>query len=392
MTTTLSRPTARTLVMMHVESNVGFAITPLETLFAKIALELNAGDPTGVHFSYTHLNNGRPANLPGEIRVIAHDQSIHSGPEIDRLCQYVRENRIEFLLSFDQQPIASSYRALRRAGVKCIVSYWGAEISSRNPAWKRMLKMAQILVNRSRLDGLIFESQAMADLARYGRGVPESLIDVVPLGIDLDRFSAERSDYVYEQFPIARDKKVVVYAGHMEERKGVKTLIEAAALLLKARNRQDVAFLLFGDRPGEKERFYPLYQPQGLDKDILFAGYRSDLHRCFSSCHIGVIPSSGWDSFPRTSIELAASGLPLVVSRLGGLPEAIRDGETGFLFPPGDAGALADRLSLLLDDPQQAATMGRRGRVRCEENFSTSIQEQRLREAILRRLHTTGLV
>ena len=98
----------------------------------------------------------------------------------------------------------------------------------------------------------------------------------------------------------------------------------------------------------------------------------------------GVIPSTGWDSFPRTSVEMAASGLPVVASRLDGLPEAVLDKQTGLLFEPGNAAALANALEVLVDNPEIAARYGRQGRKRCEAELNLEVQRTRLL-AVLRR-------
>jgi glycosyltransferase involved in cell wall biosynthesis len=85
---------------------------------------------------------------------------------------------------------------------------------------------------------------------------------------------------------------------------------------------------------------------------------------------------------------MAACGLPVVASRLQGLVEAVLDGETGLLFEPGDARQLADRLEMLLDHPDRAAELGRRGRVRCEQELNLDVQRNLLLAALRRRLRS----
>ena len=380
-----------TLVVMSFESNIGYAIAPLERMFYRLGLQLGGDDPTSVHFAYRGMSKGPPETLPQGAQAFSYDHLDSSSANIRWLADYVRTHRIELVVFFDRQPVGPIFRALRDAGVRTILSYWGAEISGRNSGWKLALKRLEVGLSRSKLDGLIFESRAMADLAEFGRGVPRHMIDVVPLGVDITRFDAARTDYVYDALSLPRDRQIIVYAGHMESRKGVRTLIEAAINLLTVRGRTDVQFLLFGNKADESAPFEAMYAGLDIAQHIRFAGYRSDLARCFPGCFVGVIPSSGWDSFPRTSIELAACGLPLVVSRLGGLPECIVDGETGFLFTPGDSRQLADRLEQLLDDNALAARMGAAGRHRCEQEFTLAVQEARMRAVIARRLGTAGI-
>jgi len=375
------------LFVFHCRANTGYAIAALETLFYEAGLELAGGDPTKVHFSYSSLEKGLPTNLPPELRnIIQFDFNAKYAAAIERVAAYARDNEIRFALFFDIQPIHPVFRPLRSAGVRTILSYWGAPISSYMPAWKLNLKRLQLALSRSKADGLIFESQAMADLAIYGRGVPRSMIDVVPLGVDTELYKPERSDYVYEALGLPRDRRVVVYAGHMEKRKGVRTLIEAAMELLLRRRRSDVCFLLFGNKGDESREFERMYEGSGIEGLIKFGGYRSDLPKIYPGCFCGVIPSTGWDSYPCSPVEMAACGLPVVASRLQGLCEVVQAGKTGLLYPPGNSQALADCLENLLDHPELAEKYGQQGRRRCETELSLEAHRQGLMRALRRHL------
>lgn len=375
------------LFLFHTSSNVGYAIQPLESLFYKTALEFAGGNPRLVHFGYRSFERGRPSTLPEDfVNLVTFDLINASNNDIRDLAQYAKQNRVDLVVAFDVQPVNPLFDPLRQAGVRAIVSYWGAPISSRMPFWRLAIKRLQVAVSRSRLDGLIFESQAMADLAIYGRGVPRTMIDVVPLGVDIALFKPAISDYVYRALGVPRDRRVVIYSGHMESRKGVGTLIEAAIELLATRRRCDVCFLICGNTADQSKEYERMYAGMGFDNLIRFGGYRLDLREIYPSCFCGVIPSTGWDSFPRTAVEIAASGLPVVASRLQGLPEAVLDQETGLLFEPGNAKALADCLERLLDNPDHAAELGRAGRQRCERELNIEVQQQRLRAVLLKRL------
>jgi glycosyltransferase involved in cell wall biosynthesis len=178
----------------------------------------------------------------------------------------------------------------------------------------------------------------------------------------------------------------VIYSGHMEPRKGVRTLIEAAIELLRHRKRQDVCFLLCGNKGDESKQYEGLYSGLDFERLIRFGGYRSDLAQIYPSCFCGVIPTSGWDSFPRSPVEMAASGLPVIAARLDGLPESVLDRETGMLFKPGNAKELADCIEALLNNPRLAAEYGRRGRERCEKELSRETQRDRLCAVCRKRL------
>jgi glycosyltransferase involved in cell wall biosynthesis len=383
-----SDPPISSLFLFHTRPNTGYAIAPLETLFYEIGLEIAVGDRSRVHFGYRSLDNGRPRSLPNEFtNIIAYDYYNRDPQNIRRLAEHVRQNQIRLIVIFDMQPVDPLFAPLRKAGAKAIISYWGAPISSPMPGWKLFLKRLELAASPSKVDALVFESRAMAELAINGRGVPRQMIDIVQLGVDASVFKSARSNYAHEILGLPQNNKVIVYAGHMEPRKGVRTLIDAAIELLHKRRRHDVCFLLCGNKANESKPYEQLYAGLGIDGLIRFAGYRSDLPEIYPSCFCGVIASSGWDSFPRTALEMAASGLPVIASRLHGLPEAVLDHKTGVLFEPGNSKDLADCIQELLDHPEKAAAYGGCGRERCERELTIDNQRAQLRAAFLKRLH-----
>jgi len=378
------------LFVMPFGTDTAYALGPLARTFYEVGVELAGGDPQLVHFGYPDFLGGHPHTLPADFKnFVQFDFRDMSSASLRRASDYARSHQIKFVLIFDIQPTRPVFRQLHKAGVRAAVAYWGAPICSLMPSWRLMIKRIGFALARSRADGLIFESQAMADLALYGRGVPPHLIDVVPLGVDTTLFQPVKSDYVYETLGLPRDRKVVIYVGHMEKRKGVRSLVEAAMELLLKRRRSDVSFVLFGNKGNESEEFEKMYRGQGIEELIRFGGYRSDLAKIYPSCFCGVIPSTGWDSFPRSSLEMAACGLPVIASRLHGLPEAVLDKKTGLLFEPGDSLALADAIEYLLDHPDIAEEFGKAGRKRCEEELSIANQRKRLLKVFRKRLFST---
>lgn len=371
--------------MLKYPTNIGYAIASLERLFYHCAVDLAGGDARGVHFTYPSLAAGAPQCLPQEFQQYsAFDPANTSPANLDALAQLCREKKIDLAITFDMQPVHPIYAALRRGGVRKIVSYWGGPISGLSPWWKLMLKRAQIALSRSRCDGLIFESQSMAHFATRGRGAPAAMIDVVPLGVDIERFKPAASDYAYRTFDLPRERRIVIFTGHCSPRKGIGTLVDAAIELLQVRRRTDLVFLFCGNKNDESKPFEAKYQGLEIAPWIRFLGYRSDVREILQSAFCGVLPSTGWDSFTMSSVEMAASGLPIIASRLQGLEEAVVHEQTGLLFEPGNAKALADSIERLANDPAQAQQFGRNGRARCERELSTTVQRQRFVAALRR--------
>ncbi len=374
-----------TLVMLKYPTNTGYAIASLERLFYSAALELANGDASRVHFTYPSLAAGRPDCLPPDFKnYSAFDTKDVSAANLAALTSLAAAKKIDLAITFDMQPVHPVYAALRSGGVRKIVSYWGGPISGPSPLWKLLIKRAQIALSRSRADGLIFESQSMAHLATHGRGAPASMVDVVPLGVDVSRFKPAASDYAYRAFALPPERRVVIFTGHCSPRKGIGTLVDAAIELLHVRRRTDLVFLFCGNRGDESRQFESKYENLDIAPWIRFLGYRTDVLEILQSSFCGVLPSTGWDSFTMSSVEMAATGLPIIASRLQGLEEAIVHGTTGLLFEPGNAQALADTIERLANDPELARRYGRNGRERCERELSTTVQQRSFVSALRR--------
>ena len=107
---------------------------------------------------------------------------------------------------------------------------------------------------------------------------------------------------------------------------------------------------------------------------MTFGGYRDDVEKILPGCSIGVIASTGWDSFTMSSLEMSSSGLPLVVSNLQGLAETVDHGTTGFVFKPGDHYELADRILYLLENRQKLKDFSAKSRERVLKRFTKERQ------------------
>lgn len=107
----------------------------------------------------------------------------------------------------------------------------------------------------------------------------------------------------------------------------------------------------------------------GLDDRVLFVGYRDNpadyMRLADVVLHASVLP----EPFGRVALEAMACRRPFIGSEAGGIPEIVEAGSTGYTFPPGDAGRLAEAINWLLDHPHEAARMGERGYARLVERF-----------------------
>nr|WP_297861133.1 glycosyltransferase [Meiothermus sp.] len=107
----------------------------------------------------------------------------------------------------------------------------------------------------------------------------------------------------------------------------------------------------------------------GIGDRVRFLGARKDVAECLAQAHIFVL-ASNYEGFPLSILEAMRAGLPVVASNVGGVAEAVIDGETGFLVPRGDVHALRSRLAQLIENPQLRTQMGMAGRARYKAHFT----------------------
>lgn len=371
------------LVCFQFPANIGYAIEPLEITFYDVTSRISGGEGQ-VHLGYKNYKHGKPHWLNEKIdNLVELEYKDLTNKDFGEIAEYIKKNNIEYVLAFGLPVEAKVCKAFRKGGVKKIISYWGAPMSSLNRGIKLLIKILQVQFTYNKPDHFIFESFGMQRTATHGRGIRASNTSVVHLGIDVNKFSSCTDRYyAHRTLAIPDQRKIIFYAGHMEKRKGVDVIIKAAAILINEKNRSDLHFLFCGNRPGEESIFNDLYKGTTAEEYITFGGYRSDIPELMASCFTAVIASTGWDSFPRSSLEMAAAGLPLVVSNIAGLNETIDPGVTGLLFTPGDNVDLADKLDYLSDNPAIREQFSRNAIKRVRKYFTLDIQKRELRQTI----------
>lgn len=203
----------------------------------------------------------------------------------------------------------------------------------------------------TRLGHVIAPSQAMADYL-LAHGFPRHLLHVIPYGVE----PAEPDGAA------TRNGKLVIgTAANLEYWKGIDVLIEACSMV-SAPFRLEI----FGDGTlrDELER-----EATRLDVDARFHGFVSDMPTRLAGLDVFVLPSRG-DNLPVAILEAMAVGIPVVGSRVGGIPELVADGETGFVVDPDRPRELADAIEALAADPDRRRDLGRRSRERARSEFS----------------------
>ena len=217
-------------------------------------------------------------------------------------------------------------------------------------------------------DRLIAVSPEVRDELVALHVAPRERFSVVRLGIELEprvRFDGDPAE-VRRRHGIPEGKFVVGWFGRMT---AVKRTDDLLTMLAGVRERGvDALLLLVGDGD-DRERLEQRAHDLGLARSCLFLGYQEDVAPWYAICDAVVLTSAS-EGTPVTIIEALAAGRPVVATKVGGVPDVVDEGETGFLVRPHDTHALAERLEILAGDPVRRRAMGDLGRARMLERYA----------------------
>ena len=236
-------------------------------------------------------------------------------------------------------------------GVKCIVTRRMDYPVRRN--WYN-----DCLYNR-RVDGVVAISKKIADLLAEG-GVRKEKIRVIHSGIDPAPF--QKAQGVGPKSGLLVIGTVAV----LEERKGHRFLLEAAALLKQQGHRLTYRFAGEGT---QRDHLRKVALGLGLQEEVVFMGFVSDIPSFLSTMDIFVLPSL-YEGLGVAVLEAMAAGKPVVATKVGGLTELVEDQMTGLLVPPEDPSALARSISRLVSQRGLAEEMGGRAWERVQKHFT----------------------
>lgn len=194
-------------------------------------------------------------------------------------------------------------------------------------------------------------------------------VSIIPPGVDITHFYPIPREEAREYTGFSPNSRVLLFVGRIEPLKGIDTLLAALAIMRSrgVMERHDLRLAIIGgdaaapeaEMSREMARLQALRANLGLHDLVNFLGKRSQdtLPYFYSSADVVVVPSH-YESFGMVALEAMACGAPVVASQVGGLAFLIKDGETGFHVPDQDAEALAERVTLILDDSNLQRSIG----------------------------------
>ena len=288
---------------------------------------------------FVHCGNVKPAGYPA---------------------RWVHERlHIPYGIFFHGADLLSEQHKIRHSGLKrrtARVIFGGAAVLMTNSAWTRDLALS-----------------LLGDLGLDGHG---RRLRVVHLGTDPTYFRPGiDANALRERFDLPDNStRWLVTVARLEKHKGMDTVIEALPAILE--RAPDVCYAVAGTGP-DRERLEKRAHELRLGDRVRFLGGVGDqdlpAFYNLASVYVGASRRAerlGVEGFGISLVEASACGLPVVAGNSGGIPDAVRDGETGFLVPPEDPAAFADAICRLLADPAAAKRIGQAGRRAVETYFN----------------------
>ncbi|MCW4049795.1 MAG: glycosyltransferase [Candidatus Bathyarchaeota archaeon] len=252
--------------------------------------------------------------------------------------------------------IAKSMKKVKAIGLRLKGNYWEESEEKGVPFRQKLGFTLKKLQNENSLNDVDFVVTVSNYLNRIAvsKGIPN--VYTMYCGVDTDRFKAYPSDPRY--------KSEILCAMNFNVLGKIKLLERFFEYYRDSRLPYTVTFL--GDG-AYRSRAAGWVKQHGLQEQVEFKGYVGDIERYYANCELLIHPS-GLDTLGMVIQEASASEKPVVATRVGGIPEIIEEGKTG--YTTNDFGLFMERIAQLMGDPELRRSMGRRGRDYMQEKFT----------------------
>lgn len=293
-----------------------------------------------------------------------------------RFAGYVKRNRIQIVHTYGFYPNVFAIPAARLAGTPVIIASIRDTGGYQTPTQNRVQKFMCHLADR-----IVVNAEAIRQWLITEGYNPEKVV-VIRNGIDLSPFAARRtirgSSRLREELGLPQHAPLIAVFSRLHRFKGIEHFLEAAVIV--RRRFPEARFLIVGegrimvngqvmDSPYTRE-LQDYAVRLGLGQHAIFMGFRPDVPELLSEVAVSVLPCISSEGLSNTLLESMAAGVPVVATQVGGNPEVVEDGVTGFLVPARNPQSLASAVGRLLDDPGLAVQFGQAGRERVAKLFS----------------------
>ena len=320
-------------------------------------------------FICSHIKGNPPIYEDAGLHAECLDLHHFTIPTLLRLMQIIRKNNIEIIHWHFTQHFTNPYLwalTLVLPSVSHFYTYHFGGSTNSPGALVRQIKK-QLFKRYERVFGVCTFG---ADSLRI-QGCPENL-SVQLNFINADRFKPDHAARAATRKELgAEGHFIVLVVAYLIRQKGVDIVIKALASL------PDNIKLWIVGRGEESDRLKELCEELKVAERVTFFGYQQNIQRFTQAADCFVCPSRGIDAAPMVVLEAQSSALPVIGSRVGGIPELISDTTSGFIFRPDDDAQLAEQLRFLYDNPSRHHSMQIEARKWVVDNFSCETQVDR---------------
>jgi glycosyltransferase involved in cell wall biosynthesis len=283
--------------------------------------------------------------------------------QIRKLVNLAKDEQVDIIHTFFEKSEVMGWLVKRLSGIPVWIT------SRRDLGFKRKEIYNKIFRISSRdCNKCVANCIAVKEQTLQKEGLPEGKVEVIYNGMDFSPYQKSyNGNALRKEIGIDNQTSLVgMIANFNFEIKGHQYFIEAAKKILE--RFPNTEFILVGDG-ALRQRFEKLSEELGIRQKIHFLGKRNDIPVLLSSLNVSVLCSTN-EGFSNVILESMAAGKPVVATKIGGSPEMVTNGVTGYLVPPADPDALAKAIITSLQNEEKANVMGEAGRKRATDIFS----------------------
>jgi len=283
---------------------------------------------------------------------------------IGQICEAIRRHQIDILHCHQYTPYVYGVLGAAMTGCKVIFTEHGRFFPDLKKR-KRMIVNPLLHILTDRVTAI---SEATRQALAVNESFPEKAIQVIYNGIDRPDYGQIDRKQKRAEFGIDPDAFVMGTVARLDPIKNHPMMIRALKRL-QGQSRRPI-LLIVGDGP-ERDKMAALASKLSVSEAVVFTGYRDDAEQMYPLMDLFLLTSFS-EGTAMTLLEAMAAGLPAIVTDVGGNPEIVEQNRTGFIVPSDDAAALAEKVNILMNDPDQRGAMQAAASAHFETRFTAN--------------------